>query len=106
MTEATPGLGEVVKPPEDPGRFDIWDPANISPLVAGFGHNTRSLVSVTVGAHSLVKSVERGDGFAGKMLRDQQLYDQLLKAVTDLNSVLADVKRDPKKYTRGLVRVF
>lgn len=34
MTEATPGLGEIVKPPEDPGKFDVWDPANISPLVA------------------------------------------------------------------------
>jgi NAD(P)-dependent dehydrogenase (short-subunit alcohol dehydrogenase family) len=34
LTEATPGLGEVVKPPDDPGTFDLWDPANISPLIA------------------------------------------------------------------------
>jgi NAD(P)-dependent dehydrogenase (short-subunit alcohol dehydrogenase family) len=34
LTEATPGLGDVVKPPADEGVFDIWDPANISPLVA------------------------------------------------------------------------
>jgi NAD(P)-dependent dehydrogenase (short-subunit alcohol dehydrogenase family) len=34
MTEATPGLGDIVKAPTDPGKFDIWDPANISPLVA------------------------------------------------------------------------
>ncbi|HEX2039988.1 MAG TPA: SDR family oxidoreductase [Acidimicrobiales bacterium] len=34
MTEATPGLGDVVKPPDDPERFDVWDPANVSPLVA------------------------------------------------------------------------
>ncbi len=33
MTESTPGLSEVVKPPES-GAFDVWDPANISPLVA------------------------------------------------------------------------
>jgi NAD(P)-dependent dehydrogenase (short-subunit alcohol dehydrogenase family) len=33
MTEATPGLSDVVKAPEDPGAFDIWDPANVSPLV-------------------------------------------------------------------------
>jgi len=32
LTEATPGLAEVVKPPKD--GFDVWDPANISPLVA------------------------------------------------------------------------
>src|SRR6478672_13183063 len=34
LTEATPGLGEIVKAPEDAEQFDIWDPANISPLVA------------------------------------------------------------------------
>ncbi len=34
LTEATPGLGEIIKAPDDPGTFDIWDPANVSPLVA------------------------------------------------------------------------
>src|SRR6188508_1578072 len=34
LTEATPGLGDVVKAPSDEGKFDVWDPANISPLVA------------------------------------------------------------------------
>jgi len=34
MTEATPGLGDIVKAPRDPGTFDIWNPANVSPLVA------------------------------------------------------------------------
>jgi NAD(P)-dependent dehydrogenase (short-subunit alcohol dehydrogenase family) len=33
LTEATPGLGYMVAPPED-DRFDIWDPANVSPLIA------------------------------------------------------------------------
>jgi NAD(P)-dependent dehydrogenase (short-subunit alcohol dehydrogenase family) len=34
LTEATPGLGDVVKPPDDAGKFDVWDPANVSPVVA------------------------------------------------------------------------
>jgi NAD(P)-dependent dehydrogenase (short-subunit alcohol dehydrogenase family) len=34
LTEATPGLDQVVKAPDDPSKFDIWDPANVSPLVA------------------------------------------------------------------------
>ena len=33
MTLATPGLGERIGEPTD-GRFDTWDPANVSPLVA------------------------------------------------------------------------
>src|ERR687892_2728102 len=32
LTEATPGLQEVVKAPEDETKFDIWDPANVSPF--------------------------------------------------------------------------
>jgi NAD(P)-dependent dehydrogenase (short-subunit alcohol dehydrogenase family) len=34
LTEQTPGLEEAVKAPEDPGAFDTWGPANVSPLVA------------------------------------------------------------------------
>src|SRR5690606_15684375 len=32
LTEATPGLGEMIAAPKD--GFDVWDPANVSPLVA------------------------------------------------------------------------
>ena len=33
MTESAPGLVDLVKEPEDAAAFDVWDPANISPLV-------------------------------------------------------------------------
>jgi NAD(P)-dependent dehydrogenase (short-subunit alcohol dehydrogenase family) len=32
LTEATPGLGEMVAAPTE--GFDVWDPANVAPLVA------------------------------------------------------------------------
>jgi NAD(P)-dependent dehydrogenase (short-subunit alcohol dehydrogenase family) len=34
MTEMTPGLSDIVKAPADESQFDVWDPANVSPLVA------------------------------------------------------------------------
>jgi len=34
MTESTPGLSDIVGKPADAATFDVWDPANISPLVA------------------------------------------------------------------------
>src|SRR5436190_16050546 len=34
LTQATPGLGDIVAAPKESGAFDIWDPANVSPLVA------------------------------------------------------------------------
>ncbi|CAN5779499.1 SDR family oxidoreductase [soil metagenome] len=34
LTQSTPGLAELLAPPNDGGAFDVWDPANVSPLVA------------------------------------------------------------------------
>jgi NAD(P)-dependent dehydrogenase (short-subunit alcohol dehydrogenase family) len=34
MTENTPGLSDMVAEPEDVAKFDVWNPANVSPLVA------------------------------------------------------------------------
>jgi len=34
MTQNTPGLSDMVAEPEDVSRFDLWNPANVSPLVA------------------------------------------------------------------------
>ena len=34
MTESTPGLSDYIVKPTDAAVFDVWDPANISPLVA------------------------------------------------------------------------
>jgi NAD(P)-dependent dehydrogenase (short-subunit alcohol dehydrogenase family) len=34
MTEQTPGLGDIVKAPQDAAKFDVWNPANVSPVVA------------------------------------------------------------------------
>jgi NAD(P)-dependent dehydrogenase (short-subunit alcohol dehydrogenase family) len=34
LTEQTPGLGDIVKAPRDAAKFDVWHPANVSPLVA------------------------------------------------------------------------
>jgi phospholipid/cholesterol/gamma-HCH transport system substrate-binding protein len=64
------------------------------------------LVGVAAGADSIMRLVTQGNGLANKLLTDQQLYDQLNKAITDLNAILADVRRDPRKYTKGMVKVF
>lgn len=65
-----------------------------------------NLVGITTGADSLLTMLSTGDGFAAKMMRDQQLYDQLNKLVTDLNAIMEDVRKNPSKYTRGMIKVF
>jgi phospholipid/cholesterol/gamma-HCH transport system substrate-binding protein len=65
-----------------------------------------NLVGITRGADSLMHSLTDGKGTASRLLTDQTLYDQLNKLVTDLSAILADVRRDPSRYTKGMVKVF
>ncbi|MEO7456209.1 MAG: MlaD family protein [Gemmatimonadaceae bacterium] len=66
----------------------------------------RNLVGITAGADSMLKKLSSGQGTAGKLLSDQMLYDQLTKLVTDLSAILADVRKDPSKYMKGMIKVF
>lgn len=65
-----------------------------------------NLVGITTGADSLMSLMTQGDGFAAKMMRDQELYDRLNKLVTDLGAVVEDVRREPRRYLRGMIRIF
>jgi len=64
------------------------------------------LVAITTGADSLVKQLTHGNGLAAKLVNDQQLYEQLTKTITDLNAILADVRQNPGRYTKGMIKVF
>jgi phospholipid/cholesterol/gamma-HCH transport system substrate-binding protein len=66
----------------------------------------RNMVGITRGADSLMRTLTNGDGTASKLLTDQTLYDQLNKLVTDLSAILADVRKDPSRYTKGMIKVF
>ena len=63
------------------------------------------LVNVVNRADSLVSVMAGGNGTMQKLFTDQQLYDQLVKTVGELNNVLTDVRRDPRRYTKEMIRV-
>jgi hypothetical protein len=52
-----------------------------------------------------MRMVTNPNGMVGRLLTDHQLYDQLNKLTTDLNAILADLRKDPQRYTRGLIGV-
>jgi phospholipid/cholesterol/gamma-HCH transport system substrate-binding protein len=64
------------------------------------------MVSTVSTLDSLVGNMNRANGTMSKLFNDAELYDQLLKTVAELNKVLVDVRRDPKRYTKGLISVF
>ena len=63
-------------------------------------------VGVVAGMDSLLQSTRNGNGVVPKLLNDQELYDRLNKTLTDLNAVLEDVRRNPERYFKGLIKVF
>jgi phospholipid/cholesterol/gamma-HCH transport system substrate-binding protein len=64
------------------------------------------LLSAVSGMDSIVTTMQQGNGTVKKLFTDEQLYTQLLQSVTNLNQVLTDVRSNPARYTRGLIRVF
>lgn len=106
---------------EDPALYDnmVSAIASVNQLVAAASRENgtlsklltdttlyASIVGIAQSGDSLVSMLSSGQGTAGKMLTDQTLYDQLLKSVTDLNAILEDVRRNPSRYMRGVVKVF
>ncbi len=57
-------------------------------------------------AETMLASLENGDGTAGRLLRDQELYENMNTAVTQLGELLAEIRKDPKKFLRVSVSIF
>lgn len=64
------------------------------------------MVNVVGEADSLLTLIHSGNGMAGRLLTDPELYDKVNKTVTDLNAVLEELRRDPSRYLRGLIKIF
>ena len=64
------------------------------------------MVGVVAGADTLLGLMRNGDGLAPRLLTDQELYDQLNKTITDLNAILSDLRANPERYLKGLIKVF
>jgi phospholipid/cholesterol/gamma-HCH transport system substrate-binding protein len=64
------------------------------------------IVSMAMAGDSLMKTLSNGQGLAGRLLNDPTLYDKLNKLTTDLGAILDDVRKDPRRYTRGMICVL
>ncbi len=56
------------------------------------------LDSLRVVMHSVTAKVDRGDGTLGKLVNDRKLYADVAASVDSLRALIADVKRNPKRY--------
>ena len=87
------------------------DSAKIDSTLKNFQTSSASLTRIAANldstsrhANNLIAGLERGEGTAGKLLKDTLLYRDLRGLVTQADSVLADLKANPKKYIN--LRIF
>lgn len=64
------------------------------------------LDSVVQRLDTVVSTLNKGEGTAGKLLQDKELYDNMNGAVSELRGLLAEVRKDPKKYLNVKVSIF
>ncbi|MEO8560852.1 MAG: MlaD family protein [bacterium] len=81
------------------------DSAKIDSTMKNFQASSASLTRIAANldstsrkANTLMAGLERGEGTAGKLLRDSLLYNDLRGLVGQVDSVLVDLKANPKKY--------
>jgi phospholipid/cholesterol/gamma-HCH transport system substrate-binding protein len=64
------------------------------------------LDSLTTRLDTMIGNLNAGNGTAGQLLKDQQLYENMNGAVSDFRALLADVRKDPKKFLNVKVSIF
>jgi phospholipid/cholesterol/gamma-HCH transport system substrate-binding protein len=42
----------------------------------------------------------------GQLMNDKQLYDNINRTVTEMQSLLADIRKDPKRYLNVRMSIF
>jgi phospholipid/cholesterol/gamma-HCH transport system substrate-binding protein len=50
--------------------------------------------------------LSEGEGSAGRLLNDRQLYDNMNQAAGELRALIADIRKDPRRYLSVRVSIF
>ena len=85
---------------------------NISNILANFSTISDSLIKADIATtinntsitlaevNKILEKVNRGEGSVGALLTNDSLYFHIQKSFSDLNALLEDIKKHPKKYVR------
>lgn len=62
--------------------------------------------AVTARIEKVMTSLETGEGTAGALLQDKQLYENMNTTVSEVRALIAEIRKDPKKYLNVRVSIF
>jgi phospholipid/cholesterol/gamma-HCH transport system substrate-binding protein len=64
------------------------------------------LDTVATRLDTVTARLEKGEGTAGRLLQDSELYGNLNSAARELRGLMADIRKDPRKYLRLKLSLF
>jgi phospholipid/cholesterol/gamma-HCH transport system substrate-binding protein len=64
------------------------------------------LNALTTRMDALLAQINSGDGTVGRLLQDKQLYENMNGAVRELQRLVEDIRKDPRKYLQVRVSIF
>ncbi len=65
---------------------------------ANLGKTVEALNQTLASTKAIMADLEKGKGTAGKLLKDEAMYNNLAQASKELELLLADIKNNPKRY--------
>jgi len=62
--------------------------------------------SMTARLDTVLQQLNDGQGTAGQLLHDKQLYENMNQAMSEVKALIAEIKKDPKKYLNVKVSIW
>lgn len=62
--------------------------------------------AMTTSMEKLAAGLQAGEGSAGQFLKDKQLYENMTQTTAELRGLIAEIRKDPKKYLNIRVSIF
>jgi len=62
--------------------------------------------SLTARLDTVLQNLNDGQGTAGQLLHDKQLYENMNQTISEMRALIAEIRKDPKKYLNVKVSVF
>jgi len=75
---------------------------NLNALLDRVDQNMAALMGTTATLNTILGKIDRGEGTLGLLINDASLYHQLDTTLANLNRILLDFERDPKRYLKDL----
>ncbi|MCK4223823.1 MAG: MCE family protein [candidate division Zixibacteria bacterium] len=73
---------------------------NFSSASEKLNNITTTLDTLSISLKNLTSKIESGEGTLGQLINDTTLYEQIKKTTQDVDSLILDIKKHPKKYLK------